>query len=320
MGRYPRISYPGATYHIIVRGNNGRIIFPKPGDYKKFLFLLKEYSIEMFVKIFDYSLIPNHLHLFLCTLRANISNFMQRLLTMYVRGFKKQYNHKGHLLQGRFRSILVPDEGYVIKLFPYIDLNAKKAGLVIKPEDYKWCALQELLGISEFDIISKDEFLNYFGDVQSYLKFLHENDSYEDLVPKKYKGFEYYGDLSFAKKSLEIFNRRKKKGIGIRRKEDIEKIVNMSGSEILLFFKKNYSFDHNKIVKPNNKFERLLRKRLIYILKRFCCLSNLDVAKLLNIKMDLIVNTYYRYKEFLKVNSAELSEINKIYNMIKMIK
>jgi len=43
MARKPRIEYPGAFYHVIVRGNQRQRIFKDAADYQKYLLSLTVY-------------------------------------------------------------------------------------------------------------------------------------------------------------------------------------------------------------------------------------------------------------------------------------
>ena len=42
MARKPRFYYPGALYHVILRGNSGQTIFFDESDHTRFCFLVQE--------------------------------------------------------------------------------------------------------------------------------------------------------------------------------------------------------------------------------------------------------------------------------------
>ena len=44
----------------------------------------------------------------------------------------------GHLFQGRFRAELVDEEGYSLEISRYIHLNPVRAGLVNRPDSWRW--------------------------------------------------------------------------------------------------------------------------------------------------------------------------------------
>jgi len=63
MARKPRIHYPGAIYHAMLRGNNGEQIF-FTDDNRKFFYSLLEDGVERFHhKIHAFCLMSNHVHL-----------------------------------------------------------------------------------------------------------------------------------------------------------------------------------------------------------------------------------------------------------------
>ena len=84
MARKLRLQYEGAIYHVTVRGNGRRSIFTEDGDRERLLWRLSE-SRELYdVRIYLYCLMDNHFHLVAETPRANISRFMQSVLTGYT--------------------------------------------------------------------------------------------------------------------------------------------------------------------------------------------------------------------------------------------
>jgi Transposase IS200 like len=60
------------------------------------------------VKIFAFSLMPNHFHFVIeASHHQSLSRFMQWLLTSHVRRYHKHYGSSGHVWQGRFKSFPV---------------------------------------------------------------------------------------------------------------------------------------------------------------------------------------------------------------------
>ncbi len=68
----------------------------------------------------------NHFHGLVRTPRANLSAFMQRLLTAYALYARYQQRRPGHVFQGRFQAKLVEDDVYLRGLTRYIHLNPVK--------------------------------------------------------------------------------------------------------------------------------------------------------------------------------------------------
>jgi REP element-mobilizing transposase RayT len=138
MARAWRIEYAGALYHVLARGNEGRAIFVDDRDRARFLDLLAEATERFDIAVFAYVLMGNHYHLLLRTRLPNLSKAMQWLGVSYTSRFNRRHRRAGHLFQGRFRSILVQNEGYMLRLSCYIHRNPVRAGLVARLADYRW--------------------------------------------------------------------------------------------------------------------------------------------------------------------------------------
>jgi putative transposase len=63
---------------------------------------------------------------------------MQSLGRQYVRYFNHSYKRSGTLWEGRYKSCLVQEEDYLMRLYRYIELNPVRAGMVKDPAEYKW--------------------------------------------------------------------------------------------------------------------------------------------------------------------------------------
>jgi REP element-mobilizing transposase RayT len=123
MARPLRIEYPGAYYHVMNRGNNKQNIFFTDKDRKSFLQGLAESSDTYGVKVFAFVMMNNHFHLIVQTGEPNLSEFMRHFLVTYTVRFNKRRNRTGHLFQGRYKSILVEQDAYLLPLTRYIHLN-----------------------------------------------------------------------------------------------------------------------------------------------------------------------------------------------------
>ena len=123
MARKLRLQYEGAIYHITVRGNGRRRIFMDDANRERFLWRLAESKEQYEVRIYLYCIMDNHFHLLAETPRANVSRFMQSVLTGYTVYFNLRQRHRGHLLQGRYGTQLVEGDAYLHRLSRYIHLN-----------------------------------------------------------------------------------------------------------------------------------------------------------------------------------------------------
>jgi REP element-mobilizing transposase RayT/DNA-binding CsgD family transcriptional regulator len=138
MSRAWRIEYEGALYHLLSRGNQGNDIFEDNQDRNIFLNTVEEMSERFEVEIFAYVLMSNHYHLLVRTQHANIKKAMHWFGTTYTSRFNTRHERSGHLFQGRYKSIVVQNDAYLLRLSCYIHRNPLRAGVVERLADYRW--------------------------------------------------------------------------------------------------------------------------------------------------------------------------------------
>ncbi len=165
MTRQLRTEFPGALYHIYSRGNNKKTIFLEDVDRYKFLSMLNKALKEYNHLCYGYCIMGTHFHLMLETPDGNISRGMHLLHSTYAQYFNRKHDCIGHVFQGRFHSILVQRESYLLELCRYIVLNPVRAGLVKHPGEYKWSSFNEMTGTikQEHRIITTKWILSHFG-------------------------------------------------------------------------------------------------------------------------------------------------------------
>lgn len=122
MARPLRLEFPGALY-ITARGNARQPIFLDNGDRQQFIRLLGREVQQQHWRCYGYCLMGNHYHLVIETPEPNLSRSLRRLHGMYAQWFNRCHQRVGHLLQGRFKSLLVEKECYLQELCCYVVLN-----------------------------------------------------------------------------------------------------------------------------------------------------------------------------------------------------
>lgn len=123
---------------MMSRGNGGQDIFHTDDDRALSLDLLEELSERFNIEVYAYVLMGNHYHLLLKTVEANLSKAMQWFGTTFTRKFNLNNHTNGHLFQGRFKSIIVENDAYLVRLSCYIHRNPLRAGIVDRLADYPW--------------------------------------------------------------------------------------------------------------------------------------------------------------------------------------
>ncbi|MEN8208767.1 MAG: transposase [Candidatus Fermentibacteria bacterium] len=165
MTRQLRTEFPGALYHVYSRGNNKKPIFLENGDRYKFLSILNKAVRKYSYLCYGYCIMGTHFHLMLETPDGNISRGMHILHSSYAQYFNRRHGCVGHVFQGRYHSILVQRELYLLELCRYIVLNPVRAGLVKHPGEYTWSSFNETIGTlnQERSIIATELVLSHFG-------------------------------------------------------------------------------------------------------------------------------------------------------------
>ena len=146
MARPLRIEYPGAHYHVINRGNAGEDIFISDRDKEKFLGYLEKAVERYGITIHAYCLMTNHYHLLIETPLPNLSQAIKWINVSYATYFNRKRNRRGHLFQGRFKSIIVDADEYLKPLSRYIHLNPIRANMVEKIDSYLWSSYPVYVG------------------------------------------------------------------------------------------------------------------------------------------------------------------------------
>jgi REP element-mobilizing transposase RayT len=122
MARQLRLEYPGALYHITARGNEHQPIFRDETDQHAFLTILGHEILQQGWRCYAYCLMGNHYHLILETPEPNLSRGIQRVNGQYTQQFNWRHHRVGHLFQGRYKSLLVERESYLLELCRYVVL------------------------------------------------------------------------------------------------------------------------------------------------------------------------------------------------------
>lgn len=139
MPRRPRLRLAGIPFHVIQRGNNRSACFHSEADYRRYLRDLLVQTRTHGVAVHAYALMTNHVHLLMTPDKDDgIGLAMKFLGQRYVQYFNRQHRRSGTLWEGRFRSCLVDNEGYLLWCHQYIESNPVRAGMVEHPGDYSW--------------------------------------------------------------------------------------------------------------------------------------------------------------------------------------
>jgi len=149
MARKKRVWYPGATYHVMNRGNRRTPIFSDHEDYLAFLKYVQKVQEKYPFKLHGICLMPNHYHMAIETISDDLGKIIQSISSIYAGYYNYRHNLSGHLFQGRYTACLINDERYFLEVSRYIHLNPVKANLVQSPEDYLYSSYRLFRKISD---------------------------------------------------------------------------------------------------------------------------------------------------------------------------
>jgi REP element-mobilizing transposase RayT len=175
------------------RGRNREITFRDKQDYQSFVELLKETSESWNFHISGYCLMPNHYHLLIQTPDANLSRGMRHINGLYTQRYNRRHGCDGPLFKGRYKSVLVGGDDYLLQALRYIHKNPVKAGIVDAPAKYKWSSHKGYLSASDdWNWLYKTSLLSMMSPnrkkwLASYKTFMRsKSDSfYSEMIERK---------------------------------------------------------------------------------------------------------------------------------------
>lgn len=164
MSRPLRLEFPGALYHVTARGDRRAPIFRNDNDRYAWMAVLEKVCARCNLIVHAYCQMGNHYHLMLETVEGNLSQGMGQLNGAYTQNFNRRHGLVGHVLQGRYKAILVQKESYLLELARYVVLNPVRAGMVASPRDWKWSSYRAIVGDAKKpEWLTNDWILSHFG-------------------------------------------------------------------------------------------------------------------------------------------------------------
>ena len=148
MARPLRIEFPGAIYHVTSRGDRREAIVVDDVDRDALIDVVATGMSRFDAQVLAYCLMDNHYHFVLHTRQANLSLLMRHLNGVYTQAFNRRHNKVGHLLQGRFKAILVDRDAYLLEVCRYVELNPVRAHMVDEPAQRPWSSYRRHVGLA----------------------------------------------------------------------------------------------------------------------------------------------------------------------------
>ena len=217
MTRPLRIEYPDAWYHVMNRARKGQKAFATVEDCNSFIDIIKDAAEIFNMKIAAYCLMVNHYHLLVQTPDANLSRCMRHINGIYTQRYNARNGCDGTLFRGRYKSIVVDADSYLLELVRYIHINPLRAGIVTKLDDYEWSSHKGYVSkAKKWEWLYKNYILGMFSkdkrsQITAYKRFISSEESEELIHYYSKKNMpSILGDKVFVKLLKDSFLKKKK--------------------------------------------------------------------------------------------------------------
>jgi REP element-mobilizing transposase RayT len=168
------------------RARKGQKAFNNVEDHNCFIDIVKDASEIFNLKVSAYCLMSNHYHLLVQTPDANLSRCMRHINGIFTQRYNARNGYDGTLFRGRYKSILIDADSYLLELVRYIHRNPLRAGLVDKLGDYEWSSHKGYVSkAKEWEWLHKKFILDIFStdkklQIAAYKRYVSLEES-EDL-------------------------------------------------------------------------------------------------------------------------------------------
>jgi len=314
MARPLRIEFKGAVYHITARGNERKKIYLSKTDYEKFLKYLDDTKKKYNVVIHCYVLMSNHYHLIMETPEANLSKVMHYINGSYTTYFNIKRKRSGHLFQGRFKSIIVDKDNYLLELSRYIHLNPVRAGIVEKPEDYQYSSYKTYIAKSENALITNHLVLglmkHHNGNAKNEYRVFVENaiGIGIDNPSKNIYGGVILGSSSFIKETLKMIKEEYYIRDEVSNRKELQAVYGMK--EVL----EAVSSYFNKLRKTGEEIKLSEPRNIaVYLMKERTGVTNREIGEVFGgLSYSTVAKIYQKIKIDIRKNREMIRKISEI--------
>lgn len=136
MARPLRLEFPGAVYYLASEGNGGETVFHDADDCALFLDTLQQACQRLPWQVLAFRLTPPRMELITHTPQPNLVLGMKWLLGAFTIKYNRRHGRRGHLLAGRYRSVLIePAAPHLPAAVDYVHLGGGRTGPPVLPDE-----------------------------------------------------------------------------------------------------------------------------------------------------------------------------------------
>ena len=305
MARPLRLAFENATYHITARGNRRENIFYSDKDKAVFLEKMNETFEKYSFTCYAYCLMDNHYHSFIKTPHANISEGMHYLNASYTNWFKAEHKIVGVIFQGRYKSILVEEDSYGLRLSAYIHLNPLRARVVGDLYKYKWSSFLDYMRKREsIDRLDAELILRQFDEDtrkarRRYKRFVLENIDMDNPLEDSYRGVALGSEVFVERIKGKI------KSLGRKREVTGTRIAGTyRAEEVIRIIMTRFGVEREEIFRK--KRGNIYRQLALYFIKRYTMLSLKETGEEFGMDYAAVSQSCKRVEEIVKRDEGAL--------------
>ncbi|VAX34102.1 FIG00679443: hypothetical protein [hydrothermal vent metagenome] len=283
MARPLRIEYKGAVYHILSRGNQGEEIFSDDSDREYFVEILQRAKEKYGIEVYAYCIMGNHYHLLISTPEGELTKAMHFIGSSYGSYLRRYRGLTGHVFAGRYKSLCVEKDSYLLELSRYIHLNPVRAGIVKSPERYPWSSYRYYIGKKTIpDWLSTEWLIDKCGKrlktrQRKYREYVEAGIKNQTEYPvEKIVGQAILGSKEFVKKVLKGLKKTRKLK-DVTAKKAFEGKIELD--ELYQEVSEYYGIkDLRKSEKARGSDERRAQEMFVYLAKEHTSALNREIA------------------------------------------
>jgi putative transposase len=175
-----RIVVAGLPHLVTHRGVRSTPIFRNDKDRRLYLSLLRQEAKRFGLKFEGWCLMVNRVYLVPIPADPDsLARGIGQAHRQYARARNLRKGVRGHLFQGRFASCVL-DEAHLARAVRHAELSPVRAGLVDRPEDYRWSSARfHLRKIKTDRLKTRKTALRMVGDWTAFLRESTEKEAGE---------------------------------------------------------------------------------------------------------------------------------------------